>query len=115
MEEYNATEVAIYLLRTKLAAAHNVANALAHAAPTAPAPAYTVDKILFPRKFDGIQSKLQAFTTQLWLKVISFPDKQSRLRLTINCLSGEAMDQVPQYVKADHVDLENVEVLINIQ
>ena len=118
-EERNAAEVAICLLRTELAEACNVANALAHAAPTAaaataPAPVHTMDKIQFPDKFDGTQSKLRAFTTQLRLKVVSFPDEQSRLRLTINCLAGEAMDQVQQYVKADRVDLKNVEALIDI-
>ena len=95
MEERNAAEAAICLLRTELAEARNVANALAHTTPTAaaaataataatattaataaaaaataataatPAPGDTVDKIPFPDKFDGTQSKLQAFTTQL--------------------------------------------------
>ena len=32
----------------------------------------------------------------------------------INCLAGEAMDQVQQYVKADRVALKNVEGLIDI-
>ena len=32
----------------------------------------------------------------------------------INCLAGEAMDQIQQYVKADRVDLVNVEALIEI-
>ena len=125
MEERNAAEAAICLLRTELAEARNVANALAHATPAAaaaatatataaPAPKYTVDKIPFPDKFNGTRSKLRAFTTQLRLKVVSFPDEQSRLRLAINCLAGEAMDQVQQYVKADRVDLDNVEVLIDI-
>ena len=95
-EERNTSEVAMCLLRTELVEARNVANPLAHAAPTtaaaAPAPAHTVYKILFPDKLDGTRSKLQAFTTQLPLKVVSFPDEQSRLRLMINCLAGEAMD-----------------------
>ena len=47
-------------------------------------------------------------------QVVSFPDKQSRLCVAINCLAGEAMDQVQQYFKADHVYLENVQALINI-
>ena len=121
-KEHNAAEAGICLLCTELAEARNVANALAHAAlaaataatATAPAPAHTVDKIPFPDKFDGTRSKLRAFTTQLRLKVVSFPDEQSRLRLAINCLAGEAMDQVQQYVKADRVDLVNVEALIDI-
>ena len=62
-EEHNAAEAAICLLRTELAEAHNVANALVLAAPAAaaaptPTPAHTVDKIPFPDKFDGTQSKL---------------------------------------------------------
>ena len=85
-EERNAVEAAIYLLRTKLAEARNVANALSYATPaaaaaataaataataaaaaaaTAPTPAHTVEKIPFPDKFDGTRLKLQAFTTQL--------------------------------------------------
>ena len=73
-EEYNAAEVAIFLLHTELAEARNVTNTLAHTAPaaaaagttaTAPAPAHTVDKLPFPDKFDGTQSKLRAFTIQL--------------------------------------------------
>ena len=69
MEECNAAETAICLLRTELIEAHNVANALAHATPTmaaaattaaaaaaaTPAPGHTVDKIPFPDKFDGTQ------------------------------------------------------------
>ena len=50
MEERNAAEAAICLLRTELTEARNVANELAHAAPAAaaaataaPAPAHTVD------------------------------------------------------------------------
>ena len=61
-EERNAAEAAICLLRTELMEARNVANALAHAAPTAaataPTPVHTVDKIPFPDKFDGTRSKL---------------------------------------------------------
>ena len=63
IEERNAAEAAICLLRTDLAEARNVANALVLAAPAAaaaptPTPAHTVDKIPFPDKFDGTQSKL---------------------------------------------------------
>ena len=97
---------------------YNVGNTLAYATPTSAATAttaaHTMDKILLPNKFDGTRSKLQAFTTQLWLKVISFPNKESRLCLTINCLTEEAMDQVQQYIKAVCINLKNVEVLIDI-
>ena len=70
-EKRNATVAAICLLCTKLVEAHNVANALAYAAPAAaaataaPTPVHTMDKIPFPDKFDSTWSKLQAFTTQL--------------------------------------------------
>ena len=106
MEERNTAEAAICLLHTKLVEARNVSNALAHATPAAAAtttattttaastPTHTMDKIPFPDKFDSTQLKLEAFTTQLRLKVVSFPDEQSRLRLVINCLAGEAIDQV---------------------
>ena len=54
MEEYNAAEVAICLLRTELAEARNIANVLAHAAPTAaPAPMHMMDKIPFSDEFDS--------------------------------------------------------------
>ena len=83
MEERNAAEAAICLLCTELAEARNVTNALAHATPTTaattPTATHTMDKIPFPDKFDGTRSKLQAFTTQLRLRVVSFPDEQFRL------------------------------------
>ena len=78
-----------YLFTPYWTGGRNVTNTLAHTAPAATAAAHTVDKILFP-------------------------DKQSRLCLAIHCLAGEAMDQVQQYVKADCVDLENMEALIDI-
>ena len=72
LKECNATEVAIYLLCTKLVEAHNITNALAHTAPaaatattaatttataaTTPALMHAVDKILFPDEFDSTQS-----------------------------------------------------------
>ena len=61
IEECNTTKVAICLLRTELAEAHNITNALVYTAPAAaatPTLGYTVDKILFPDKFDGTPSKL---------------------------------------------------------
>ena len=64
-EERNATEAAICQLHTELVEARNIANALAHAAPAAPAPAHTMDKIPFHDKFDSTRSMLRAFTTQL--------------------------------------------------
>ena len=60
-EERNTAEAAICVLCTELVEAHNVANVLAHAAPTAaaaPAPVHTMEKIPFPDKFDRTRSKL---------------------------------------------------------
>ena len=117
IEEHNTAEVAICLLYTELAEACNVINILVYAASaTAATPTlvYIVDKILFLDKFNGTWSKLWTFTTQLWLKVILFSNEQSRLYLTINCLIGEVMNQVQQYVKVDHLDSKNVKVLIDI-
>ena len=115
MEERNILEAAFCLYYTELAEAYNVANALVHATPAAAlTPMITIDKMPFPYKFNSTRIKLWAFTTQLQLKVISLPDKQSRLRLVINYLPEESMDQVQQYIKADHIDLKNVKPLIDI-
>lgn len=59
-----------------------------------------------PDKFDGTRSKLRAFITQLRLKAASYPNDQSKLRLAVNCLTGDAMDQVQAYVtENDRVNL----------
>ena len=67
-----------------------------------------------PEKFDGIRSKLRAFLIQLRLKVATYPDEQAKLRLAVNCLTGEAMDQVQSYVENDKVNLANLAALIAI-
>ena len=67
-----------------------------------------------PEKFDGTRSKLKAFLTQLRLKVATYPDQQAKLRLAINCLTGDAMDQVQSYVENDKVNLANLAALIAI-
>lgn len=67
-----------------------------------------------PDKFDGTRSKLQTFLTQLRLKAASYPNDQSKLRLALNCLTGEAMNQVQAYVEDDRVNLENLAALIMI-
>ena len=67
-----------------------------------------------PEKFDGTRSKLRAFLTQLRLKVATYPDEQAKLRLPINCLTSDAMDQVQSYVENDKVNLANLAALIAI-
>ena len=111
-EERNAAEAATHMLRTELAAARSVAAALARAA-LAP-PAFTGDDIPFPDKFDGTQSKLRAFVTHLRLKVASYPEEQTKLCIAVNCLTGQAMDLVQQYVRDDRVALDNLGALIDI-
>ena len=65
-------------------------------------------------KFDGTRSKLRAFLTQLQLKVATYSDEQAKLRLAVNCLTGNAMDQVQSYVENDKVNLANLTALIAI-
>ena len=67
-----------------------------------------------PEKFDGTRSKLRAFLIQLRLKVATYPNKQAKLRLAINCLTGDAIDQVQSYMENDKVNLANLAALIAI-
>src|SRR5258705_1170000 len=48
------------------------------------------------------------------MKVATFPDEQAKLRLAINCLTGDAMDQIQQYIKDDSIDLKDLAALIEI-
>src|SRR5258705_10890185 len=48
------------------------------------------------------------------MKVATFPDEQAKLRLAINCLTGDAMDQIQQYIKDDSVGLKDLAALIEI-
>jgi hypothetical protein len=71
-------------------------------------------KIPDPEHFDGTRSKLRPFVTQLRLKAATYPDEQSKLHLAINCLTGEALDQVQPYVRDDTIDLGTLADLITI-
>jgi len=51
---------------------------------------------------------------QLRLHTASLTDEQQKLRLAINCLEGEALDQVRMYVQGTQVNLANLEALITI-
>jgi len=51
---------------------------------------------------------------QLRLYTASLTDEQTKLRLAINCLEGDALDQVRMYVQGTQVNLANLEALITI-
>ena len=72
------------------------------------------ERIPMPEIFYGTRSKLRAFLIQLQLKVATYPDEQAKLRLAVNCLIGDAMDQVQSYVQNDKVNLANLAALITI-
>ena len=65
-------------------------------------------------KFDGTRSKLRAFLIQLRLRVATNPNEQAKLQLAINCLTGDAIDQVQSYVENDKVNLASLATLIII-
>ena len=116
--ELGSAEAAMNMLRADLTESKHIAAALARAngAQNNNAVAGAVDKerIPMPEKFDGTRSKLRAFLIQLWLQVANYPNEQSKFRLAINCLTGDAMDQVQAYVENDKVNLEDLAALIKV-
>ena len=88
------SETAMNMLRAKLTEAKQIAAALAQATPDGGRGSSNKERIPMLEKFNGTRSKLRAFLTQLRLKVATYPDKQAKLRLAVNCLTGNAMDQV---------------------
>ena len=72
------------------------------------------EEIPRPKEFDGTRSKLQSSIMQLRLHTASCTDEQTKLRLAINCLEGDALDQVRMYVQGTQVNLANLEALITI-
>ena len=108
------------MLRAELTEAKQIAAALARATPdggrggSGNGSGSDKECIPMPEKFDGTRSKLRAFLIQLRLKVATYPDEQAKLRLAINCLTGDAMDQVQSYVENDKVNLANLAALITI-
>ena len=116
--ELACSETAMNMLRAELTEAKQIAAALARATPDGGrggnGSSSDKERIPMPEKFDGTRSKLRAFLTQLRLKVATYPDKQAKLRLAINCLTGDAMDQVQLYVENDKVNLANLAALIAI-
>ena len=102
------------MLRTKLTEVKHIAAALAGGIPDGGRGSSDKERIPMPEKFDDTRSKLRAFLTQLRLKVATYLDKQAKLRLAVNCLTGNAMDQVQSYVGNDKVNLANLATLIAI-
>ena len=116
--ELACSQTAMNMLRAELTEAKQIAAALARATPDGGRGGNSSgsdnERIPMPEKFDGTRSKLRTFLTQLWLKVATYPDEQAKLRLAINCLTGDAMDQVQSYVEDDKVNLANLATLIAI-
>ena len=108
------SETAMNMLRADLTEATQIAAALARAIPDGGRGGSNKERIPMPEKFDGTRSKLRAFLTQLRLKVATYPDEQAKLRLAVNCLTGNAMDQVQSYMENDNVNLANLAALIAI-
>ena len=113
-----SSETAINIVHADLTEAKQIAAALARATPDSgrggSGSSSDKEHIPMPEKFDGPRSKLRAFLTQLWLKVATHPNKQAKLRLAVNYLTGDAMDQVQSYVENDKVNLANLAALIAI-
>ena len=102
------------MLRADLTEAKQIAAALTRATPNGGKDGSDKECILMPKKFDGTRSQLRAFLTQLRLKVATYPNEPAKLRLAINCLTGDTLDQVQFYVENDKVNLENLAALIAI-
>jgi hypothetical protein len=70
-----------------------------------------------PDRFNGTRAKLRGFLGQLRLKVgdrSRFPTDQDQLQYAANRLEGAALDQILLYLKDNHVNLDNLAVLICI-
>ncbi|KAF8417638.1 hypothetical protein EV426DRAFT_709641 [Tirmania nivea] len=109
--ELDAQQRVTTLLQTQLDESRTLSAALGRAVPAA---APRLRKIPKPKAFDGSRSKLQAFITQLRLHTATFTDKQAKLRLAVNCLTGEDLDHARIYVQDDRVNLTIIAALITV-
>jgi len=110
-------ETTIRTLRDELAAARATVNVLTRAAEavlTEPRITTEREEIPDPENFDGTPSKLLNFLMQLELKAASYSNEQTKLRLAVNYLRGDAADQVRSYVRNGRVNLPNLAALITI-
>ena len=112
--ELACSETAMNMLCADLTEAKQIAAALVRATPDGGRGGSDKKRIPMPEKFDGTRSKLRAFLTQLRLKVATYLDEQAKLRLAVNCLTGDGMDQVQSYMGNDKVNLANLAALIAI-
>lgn len=108
-QEITRLQTELTAAQANLTDARLIATALSRAAP-----AGSREKIPKPKEFDGSRNKLQAFLTQLRLHTATFADEQAKLRLAINCLTGEALDHARMYVQNDRVNLANLNALITV-
>ena len=102
------------MLHPDLTEAGQIALALARAAPDGDRDSSDKEHIPISEKFDSTRSKLRAFLIQLRLKMATYPNEQTKLRLAVNCLTGNAMDQLQSYMENDKVNLVNPAALIAI-
>lgn len=102
-------------LRAELAHERVMSAALAAARPAAPADQRHHEKIPDPERFSGKdRTKLRPYLAQLRLKAATFADEQAKLRLAVNTLSEEALDQVLPYVQDNRVDFPTLAALITV-
>jgi hypothetical protein len=90
------------------------ATAAAQAAEAGRSAALPTVKILKPEPFSGERDKLRPFLAQLRLCCSVHLDGQTRLRLAVSLLRGNALDQVLPYVRDDRIELVNLAALIII-
>jgi len=111
--ERDSAEAAVDMFRTELAASRARCEVLTSAASATPRPEW--EDIPDPGRFDGTRSKLRHFVVKLRLSTAFYPNEQSKLCFAINCLGGDALDQVYHYVDEDgRVNLPNLASLITI-
>jgi hypothetical protein len=102
-------------LRAELAHERVISAALAAARPAAAGERHHHEKIPDPERFSGRdRTKLRPYLAQLRLKAATFTDEQAKLRLAVNTLSEEALDQVLPYVQDDRVNFPTLAALITV-
>jgi hypothetical protein len=90
------------------------ATANAQAAEAGRPAALLTVKIPKPEPFSDERDKLRSFLAQLRLCCSVHIDVQTRLRLAVSLLRGNALDQILPYVRDDRIELVNLAALITI-
>ena len=112
--ELASSETTMDMLHADLTEAKQIAVALTRATPDGSRNSSDKERIPMPEKFDGTRFKLRAFLIQLQLKVATYPNKQAKPRLVVNCLTGDVIDKVQSYMENKKVNLANLAALIAI-